>query len=79
MRLLRAGRLGNKRHFSRADAQAPAKSMAAAPYYAKMAGILVDLPLYGLHFGIDGRHSVAYAIGAWPRPGALKSFKGQFL
>ncbi|MDE1896935.1 MAG: hypothetical protein KGH91_07665 [Rhodospirillales bacterium] len=48
-------------------------------HYGKMAGILVNLPLYGLYFGIEGGHGVAYGIRAWPWPGALKSFEGQFL
>ncbi len=44
-----------------------------------MAGILANLPLYTLHFGIEGRHGVAYAAPTWLVPGALKSFEGQFL
>ncbi|MBU6449858.1 MAG: hypothetical protein KGQ26_09570 [Rhodospirillales bacterium] len=55
------------------------KNMAKVPHYGKIAGILVNLPVYALHFGIAGRHCVAYAIGAWLAPGALKSFEGQFL
>ena len=39
-----------------------------------MAAILAELLAMEQHFGIEGRHSVAYAVVAWLEPGSPKVF-----